>query len=57
MHGYGIHRWPDGREYYGQRKEDKKDGYGYWKSSNGIDDYSQWKNDKRNGDGVLIENG
>jgi hypothetical protein len=56
-HGYGIYRWPDGREYYGERKEHKKDGYGYFKGSNGVEDYSQWKNSKRNGDAVLIENG
>ncbi len=57
MHGYGIYRWPDGREYYGQRKQGKANGYGYFKSQNGIVDYSQWKNALRDGDGVQIENG
>ena len=56
-HGYGICRWPDGREYYGQQKENKKEGYGYFKGSNSVEDYSQWKNDKRNGDAVQIQNG
>jgi hypothetical protein len=45
--GYGIYRWPDGRVYYGQWKEDKFDGYGYFKDANGIEYYGPWKNSKR----------
>ena len=28
MDGDGIFRWPDGRKYQGQYKDDKKEGYG-----------------------------
>jgi hypothetical protein len=57
MHGYGVIRWTDEREYYGQMKENKHDGYGYKKDYDGSEYYGQWKKSKRNGDAVLIENG
>jgi hypothetical protein len=28
MDGEGVFKWPDGRKYQGQYKDDKKDGYG-----------------------------
>lgn len=28
MDGEGIFKWPDGRKYEGQYKDDKKEGYG-----------------------------
>ena len=28
MDGEGVFKWPDGRKYQGQYKDDKKEGYG-----------------------------
>ena len=56
-HGYGIFRWPDGRAYYGQWKEDKKDGYGYYSFTDDNEYYGEYKNDKRQNQGVEKENG
>jgi hypothetical protein len=28
MNGKGLYKWPDGRQYEGEYKDDKKEGYG-----------------------------
>ena len=28
MDGYGVFKWPDGRQYEGEYKDDKKNGHG-----------------------------
>ena len=30
MHGQGLYKWPDGRQYEGQYVDDKKEGYGVY---------------------------
>ena len=56
-HGYGIYRWADGSVYYGERKQNNKDGQGYQRWANGIEYNGEWKNDMQHGEGVLKENG
>lgn len=36
MHGFGIFKWPDGRVYEGEYKDDMKDGIGkmIWPNGN-----------------------
>lgn len=30
MHGFGFYYWPDGRSFYGQFRDDKKEGFGVY---------------------------
>ncbi len=34
MHGKGLYKWPDGREYYGDYVNNIKEGYGRFKWNN-----------------------
>ena len=45
--------WPDGREYVGQYKDDKKEGKGKFTFANGIEYNGDWKDGKQHGKGTL----
>ena len=34
-HGYGIYRWAEGGVYFGEWKEDNKEGHAYCRFTNG----------------------
>ena len=42
MHGEGIFKWPDGREYVGSYSKDKKEGYGEFSWESGRSYKGQW---------------
>ena len=44
MEGKGIFKWPDGRVYEGEYKNDKKDGYGEFEWADGRKYKGYWKN-------------
>lgn len=53
MHGFGILKWPDGREYRGQFSEDKFDGDAIFVWADGRRYVGQYGNDEKNGSGNL----
>ena len=42
MHGMGVFRWPDGREYHGEYSNDKKHGKGTIVSAHGRKKEGVW---------------
>ena len=54
MHGQGLYKWPDGRQYEGNYVDDKKDGYGVYTYPDGRCYKGQWKNGKQHGEGLFI---
>jgi hypothetical protein len=46
MHGKGVFKWPDGKNYDGEYVDDKKEGYGEFTWSDGRKYRGQWKNGK-----------
>ncbi len=51
MEGKGVFKWPDGRVYNGEYKNDKKDGYGEFSWNDGRKYKGYWKDGKQNGNG------
>ena len=54
MEGKGIFKWPDGRVYEGEYKNDKKDGYGEFEWADGRKYKGYWKNGKQHGEGEFF---
>lgn len=46
--------WPDGRQYTGGFKNDKKHGYGEFKNKNGNIQKGEWRNNQQEGQGMMI---
>lgn len=53
MDGKGVFKWPDGRVYDGEYKNDKKDGYGILITPK-FEYRGYWKNGKMDGEGEII---
>jgi hypothetical protein len=57
MHGYGEFYWPDGKKYFGNYKDDKKQGFGafIWNINPKIKAYfGFWDDGKQDGVGIMI---
>jgi hypothetical protein len=54
MEGNGKFKWPDGRVYMGEYKNDKKDGYGEFEWADGRKYKGNWKNGKQHGEGEFF---
>jgi len=55
MHGKGLFKWKDGREYIGEYLEDKKSGYGVFKWPDGRTYSGYWSKGKQHGKGTYID--
>jgi len=53
----GEFRWPDGRKYLGEFRNNMRDGFGVMVFQDGKIIKGNWMNDKLNGKGIVIENG
>jgi len=51
MDGEGTFTWPDGRQYIGNYKDDKKEGQGLFIWGDGRKYKGNWKNGKQHGEG------
>ena len=56
MFGRGVFTWADGRSYYGQYENDKKQGYGeyYWADSSLKAYKGQWADGRQHGNGAYF---
>lgn len=54
MHGQGIYKWPDGRQYEGNYYDDKKEGFGVYTYPDGRCYKGNWKGGKQHGEGIFI---
>lgn len=57
MHGKGLYKWPDGGEYYGEYKNNTKEGFGKFKWSNGKIYEGPFLNGRPHGIGKLVVGG
>jgi len=55
MHGFGYYFWADGRIYYGQYQNDKKEGFGIYSWTDGRKFEGWWYKGKQHGLGVYYE--
>jgi hypothetical protein len=55
MDGYGAFKWPDGRKYEGEYKNDKKEGFGTFTWPNGKIYKGNWKEGKQDGEGEVYD--
>jgi hypothetical protein len=53
MNGQGILLWPDGREYRGEFRDDKREGFGVFKWKDGRTYRGHWINGKQHGIGYF----
>jgi hypothetical protein len=51
MDGYGIYMWKDGRKYFGEYLDDKKNGYGVYLWADGRKYEGMWYKGKQHGIG------
>lgn len=54
MHGKGKTKWPDGKSYEGDYKNDKKDGYGTFRFLDHTWYQGEWANGRQHGKGTLF---
>ena len=55
MEGFGIIKWPDGKIFVGEFREDIQDGFGVFYSRKKIY-IGIWKNSFLEGDAIIVEN-
>ncbi len=51
MHGRGTYKWPNGKKYVGDYKNDKKEGKGTYSWPDGREYDGEWKNGVQHGTG------
>jgi hypothetical protein len=54
MHGKGIYKWQDGRMYYGDYLNDKKNGFGVYVWADGRAYLGKWTDGKQDGERIYI---
>lgn len=54
MEGFGVHLWPDGRQYQGQYLDDRKHGYGVYSWHDGRKYEGYWFKGKQHGLGTYL---